>query len=295
MKLTGKKIAVMIAVVAIVGVVAVGLYGSVALAQGPRGGGRGGMMGGYNGGGMMGGLWANGTVTDTQRGGGFGPGYGMMGGLWANGTVTDTQQYGGFGCPGFGSGLGARGNATGTRLAASQVRQRVTDYLGSYDNSSDLKVVEVMEFQQNFYAQMQEKSTGINAFELLIDPYTGNVWPEYGPNMMWNTKYGMTQGGTGGMMRGFGWGGPTAKQSAADMTVTPEQAEKYAQDYLDKEQAGQTAETKPDTFYGYYTIHTLDKDGKTVGMLSVNGYTGRVWYHTWHGQFVNMVETGTQG
>ena len=31
--------------------------------------------------------------------------------------------------------------------------------------------------------------------ELLIDLYTGNAWPEYGPNMMWNTKYGhMGQG-----------------------------------------------------------------------------------------------------
>jgi len=25
-------------------------------------------------------------------------------------------------------------------------------------------------------------------------------------------------------------------------------------------------------------------------MLSVNGYTGQIWYHTWHGAFVDMSE-----
>jgi len=25
-------------------------------------------------------------------------------------------------------------------------------------------------------------------------------------------------------------------------------------------------------------------------MLSVNGYTGAVWYHTWHGSFLGMKE-----
>jgi len=28
------------------------------------------------------------------------------------------------------------------------------------------------------------------------------------------------------------------------------------------------------------------KDGKIYGMLSVNGYTGDVWYHSWHGYFI---------
>jgi hypothetical protein len=27
--------------------------------------------------------------------------------------------------------------------------------------------------------------------ELLVNPYTKEVIPEYGPNMMWNLKYGM--------------------------------------------------------------------------------------------------------
>lgn len=44
-----------------------------------------------------------------------------------------------------------------------------------------------------------------------------------------------------------------------------------------------------DIFYGYYTLHTL-KDGRIEGMLSVNGYTGAVWYHDCHGPFIGMEE-----
>jgi len=25
-------------------------------------------------------------------------------------------------------------------------------------------------------------------------------------------------------------------------------------------------------------------------MLSVNGYTGQVWYHIWHGKFIGMAD-----
>ena len=49
------------------------------------------------------------------------------------------------------------------------------------------------------------------------------------------------------------------------------------------------AAAEADGFYGYYTIHVLS-DGQVYGMLSVNGYSGQVWYHNWHGQFVDMLE-----
>ena len=57
------------------------------------------------------------------------------------------------------------------------------------------------------------------------------------------------------------------------MPVNAQQAVQYAQRYLDAQGTGLTAESQPDTFYGYYTVRTL-KDGKIEGMLSVNGYTG---------------------
>ncbi len=40
------------------------------------------------------------------------------------------------------------------------------------------------------------------------------------------------------------------------------------------------------TFPGYYTVD-FEVNGQTAGMLSVNAYTGQVWYHTWHGQFLS--------
>ncbi len=49
------------------------------------------------------------------------------------------------------------------------------------------------------------------------------------------------------------------------------------------------AVAEPDRFYGYYTLHTL-RDGEIEGMLSVNGYTGEVWYHAWHGPFIQIQE-----
>ncbi len=73
------------------------------------------------------------------------------------------------------------------------------------------------------------------------------------------------------------------------MTVTPEQVRQKAQQWLDTYLPGTTVAEEADAFYGYYTIHVL-KNGQVYGMLSVNGYTGQVWYHTWHGDFIGMRE-----
>ncbi|HEY8685034.1 MAG TPA: hypothetical protein VIO57_05460 [Chloroflexota bacterium] len=96
--------------------------------------------------------------------------------------------------------------------------------------------------------------------------------------MMWNTTYGMMTGGMGGMM-GF-------QQARGPMKFTPERARRIAQHWLNQNRAGSTTEA-PDQFPGYYTVHFLYQ-GKIAGMLSVNGYAGRVWYHDWHGKFLRM-------
>jgi hypothetical protein len=142
-----------------------------------------------------------------------------------------------------------------------------------------------MEFEENFYAEVEEESTGIHAFELLVNRYTAAVYPEPGPNMMWNTEYGhMADGHMGGMMgRGTGYA------PSGEATVTPAQALQYAQQYLDEAMPGATVSDEADAFYGYYTIHVL-RDGAVSGMLSVNSYTGNVWYHNWHGDFIGMWE-----
>jgi len=77
---------------------------------------------------------------------------------------------------------------------------------------------------------------------------------------------------------------------AGNMTVTSQQARDIAQRWLDANQPGSKAKS-PDPFYGYYTVD-YEEGGKLAGMLSVNGYSGAVWYHSWHGGFVQMRDLG---
>jgi len=172
-------------------------------------------------------------------------------------------------------------------LSTQESLDAVETYLAELGND-DLAVAEIMVFEYNSYAIVKEESTGTGAFELLIDPATKNVFPEYGPNMMWNLKYEMMPGnggyGMGRMMGGFG-----ATDASTEMTVTPDQAVEVAQTYLDTyfTQANLTVDEHADPFYGYYTLH-VNRDGQTVGMLSVNGFTGQVFPHTWHGKLLEM-------
>jgi len=211
--------------------------------------------------------------------GGYGPG-GMMGGYGAGSGS-------GFGYgPGTGRGMmsgWAQANQNQPAISLDQAQKNVQAYIAQTGNS-DLTLDEIMEFQNNFYAIVKEKSTGIGAFEVLIDKWTGVVTREPGPDMMWNTKYGMMSQNSP-MGRYLGYTNPTGP-----MTVSADQAKQIAQQWLDQNQPGSTTEA-PDQFSGYYTVHTL-KNGTVTGMLSVNGYTGRVWYHTWHGAFIQMKDLG---
>ncbi|MDQ1280233.1 MAG: hypothetical protein QG670_1496, partial [Thermoproteota archaeon] len=118
-----------------------------------------------------------------------------------------------------------------------------------------------------------------NAFELLVDKSTGRIAPEPGPNMMWNTKYGMM----GGMMGGF-----SGTSTANNMSVSPGNAVEIAQRWLDNNFPSAKA-NDPDTFYGFYTLD-FSKDGSISGMLNVNSYTGAIWFHNWHGAFIGIEE-----
>ena len=63
----------------------------------------------------------------------------------------------------------------------------------SFADRNGLKVAEVIQFTNNYYARLDDKS-GKPATEILIDPLSGNTSLEYGPAMMWNTRYGMMNG-----------------------------------------------------------------------------------------------------
>ncbi len=235
------------------------LYGRLA-AYGPIG-----MMGGYG--------W------NTGNDNGYGPG--MMGGR------------GGYGMgPGMMGGYGYN-SASVAPLTLAEAKAAAESYLAALDDA-DLTISEIMIFDNNAYVIVTEESTGLGAFELLVDPVSRTAYPEHGPNIMWNLKYGGLNhqnmmggrgGMTNGMMGGDGWSSETPADVSADVNVSPEKAIEYAQAFLDANLAGATAATDPVQFYGYYTLD-FEREGVVVGMLSVNGYSGQVFLHIWHGTFI---------
>jgi hypothetical protein len=128
------------------------------------------------------------AVAATSGGGTWTSGYQMMrGGLYAYRPAHPTAVH--------------------TMAAARADAQHYASRLG-------LRVGEVLQFKQNFYAKLVD-SKGNGATEVLVDPSTGTVSLEYGPAMMWNTKYGMMSSNAASMMgsygasmmRGSGYGG----------------------------------------------------------------------------------------
>ncbi|HEX2909916.1 MAG TPA: hypothetical protein VH186_03845 [Chloroflexia bacterium] len=257
------------------------------------------------------------TAGSNNGRGSYGQGGMMNGGAGNNGSgmMNGGASYGQGG--GMMSG-GSSSNTTAAQpLTVDEAKTAATKYLAGFNNSK-LVIDEIMIFDNNAYVAIKDTSTGIGAFELLVNPVTKVAFPEYGPNMMWNVLYGhmsgngsgytgsghmgMMGGGNGmmgggnGMMSGNGMMGglsaiPSDNYQPGKMSVTADKALQIAQSYLDKAYPGVKTMQKADEFPGYYTVD-VQLNGKISGMLSVNGYTGQVWYHTWHGQFLQMVDYG---
>ncbi|OLZ68996.1 hypothetical protein AV521_19750 [Streptomyces sp. IMTB 2501] len=180
--------------------------------------------------------------------------------VWAAGGGSPSWQSG----PRAMMGVVTRSGAVHNLSDADRAAARFADRWG-------LRVGEVMQFSNGYYAQLLA-SDGGRATEVLIDPGSGTVRLEFGPAMMWNTAYGMM---------------PGPRQSGA-VAIAPDQAVRIADRWLSEHHTGLHA-AEPDRFPGYYTLHTLRGD-RIVGMLSVNSGTGDVWYHAWHGRFIQMRE-----
>ncbi len=221
---------------------------------------------------MAGGGYGRG-MTQVPGVGGYGQG--MMGGYGQGMTGGYGQGMGG---GMMGGGMMPWGGTSGAlpganRLSIDQARTLAGEYAAAVN--SDLAVAEVMEFENNFYAILSETSTGRAAMEVLIDPYTGAVGPEPGPNMMWNEKYGPMSFGTGG-----------------DNQLSMEEARRQAQASLDSQLPESRVHDEGAEFYGYYTFDYDGPDGEIAGMLSVDSTSGAVWLHTWHGGFIQEWEAG---
>ena len=91
------------------------------------------------------------------------------------------------------------------------------------------------------------------------------------------------------MMRGWYGNNVQVPDVSSAMPVDPEEAAKTAQKYLDVYMPGARVSSEVTPFYGYYTMD-LERDGNIIGMLSVNGFTKQVFFHSWHGTFIQMSE-----
>lgn len=163
-------------------------------------------------------------------------------------------------------GTGMMGYATAR--APARTIEGAREQADRFGASLGLHAGEVMEFTNGYYVELRDDRNA-NATELLVDPYTGAVWIEYGPAMMWNTRYGMPaenrmQGGEGIMGAGMGWG-MMGSRFRGDPTWTPygtgignvsaAEAEQMAERWLERNDSGLHA-GKAEAFPGYYTLHT---------------------------------------
>jgi hypothetical protein len=189
-----------------------------------------------------------GMMSDWDNRDDMGPGMmnggGMMGGMW--GTMGDMGMMGSYA-------------STATPITEADAEQRLATFAASC--GPDVGVADVMAFGSNFYAQLVDGS-GAGLGEVLVDRYTGAVYPEPGPNMMWNTRWGMSAGG----------GGTTRYDQDAAQQV----AATFLAGYLPG-----ASVLEGQAFPGYYTFDF--GRGQVEGMLSVSAATGEVWVHTWHG------------
>ena len=219
-------------------------------------------------------------------------------------------------------------NTSGIPLDNSKALSRVSSFLDTLNNS-DLGIGVLSENNNSFYVAIQEKSTGVYAFDLLVDKMTGAIYAEPGPNMVWNTKYGFMQLFGMGMnsnqfnmqsmspmgsndndnSRGMSNGqSPMNMNSQSNsmgtmmtkiahiqvnpfattmMSISNNDVTQIAQQFLDTNSPNSSIE-KIRMYYGYYTID-VSQNGKVDSSLAINGYTGQMWFKTWHDGIVNQM------
>jgi hypothetical protein len=161
------------------------------------------------------------------------------------------------------------------RLTRKEAISLVERYLKRRSFTS-LVPLEIWEFELTpFYVVVVDRKSKQGAFELLVHPITGYISLEMGPSMMWNTKYGHMPRGCSQMTTG-----------TFETRLNKEEAREIAQSYLRKVLPG-TVVRDGHIFPGYYTFHVARKD-QEFGMISVNSFSGVVWYHAWHGSVVTV-------
>lgn len=204
--------------------------------------------------------------------GGHGRG-GMMGNAYSSDEFNQYRGNNGSNCHGFSNYSVYEGQ---DKLSVEEIEVKIEEYIAYY-YGEDFSIGDIFEFDAtDYYVSIEETSTGRGAFELLVNPYTGDIRHEQGPNMMWNIKYGMMNN-----INGYAYNTPTTQEISLDEAVN------LANEYLQGYQIAGTVSEEGHYFYGYYTLH-IEKDDNVIGMLSINAYTGETWIHGWHDAVINV-------
>jgi len=166
----------------------------------------------------------------------------------------------------------------GPELTINSIKNSVNNYISESQNTN-LSIEKIILFDNHGYAQIIESDTGIGAMEVLIDPPTKRVYPEHGPNITWNLKYGSSKN-----LNMFNYDG-VSDNLPSSMTISKSHAVEIIKDYLEKYPIAESY-NDPTTFYGYYSFILYEK-GQVTGVISVNGFSGNTMLHLWHGQYID--------
>ncbi len=157
----------------------------------------------------------------------------------------------------------------GIPITSNKALDIVEKYLQK-TNNGDLYPARFFEYNTHFEIELKEKETQRGAFELIIDKFNGSICPETGPNLLWNTKYGLN-GNYFGIQ-------PAATISVGDALQRVGVMVKNISPEL-------LVQGDVTDYYGLYEFH-VTQDGKLALEVNVNAFTGQIWIENWHGSLL---------
>lgn len=160
----------------------------------------------------------------------------------------------------------------GVPITSNKTLEIIEKYLKK-TNNDDLYPRRLFEYNTHFEVELKEKETERGAFELIIDKFNGRVYPETGPNLTWNGKYGFN-------------GNYFGLQPA--MPIKVGDALQTVGDFIKRTSPELKIEGDVSEYYGYYEFH-ITLEGKLAIEANVNGFTGEMWIENWHGSLLREV------
>lgn len=148
-------------------------------------------------------------------------------------------------------------------ITRDEARRNMQSFAQQY--GPEIEIEDLMAFSSNYYGVVKDAKNDQYIAEVVVDRYSGSAYPEPGPNMMWNTRYGA--------------GRAQAEGVSYDLAGSKKLAEEFLTGYLPEAQIMESHEMP-----GYYTFDFGRQE--IEGMLSVNAYSGQIWVHTWHGPYL---------